>query len=375
MATQENGNEDIKRAAADASALIGARKAQQSRPSGFDDGRVARPAAQESVSRTRSDASARANASARTKTGANARHGAHGKVSSPARERSRASTRAQKQTLFEFSAQNAVYIVAVAAIVAIFVIVLGAVKSCVPALTNDYDGELDFYYESPFDWNNLQIENGRAAYVDQGKVRSKLGIDVSESQQEIDWNAVAADGIDFAMIRLGYRGATEGDLFTDEQFAANLEQAQAAGVDCGVYFFSQATSKKEAIAEADFIIQQLDGAQLQYPVALDFEEAVAGVDAPRGAYQGKDAMTDILNAFCKRIEKAGYRSMVYGNYYDLDLYHYNALKERAVWWAEYDVSLPSPNVDIVMWQYSNNGWVDGIQTVVDMNIDLSDALD
>ena len=278
-------------------------------------------------------------------------------------------------TLFEYICSNAVYIVGVAAVVAIVTVLLVAVKSCVPTETYDFDGELDFYYESPFDWNNLEMsDNGRFAYVDNGKVRSKTGIDVSENQGEIDWEAVAGDGIDFAMIRLGYRGATTGELYVDPLFADNLAGAKDAGVACGVYFFSQATSAKEARQEADFIVKQLNGVQLEYPVALDYETAVAGVEMPRGSNLGKDRMTEVGKTFCDRIEKAGYRSMIYGNYYDLDLYHYESLQGRDIWWAEYDAWAPSPSLDIVMWQYSNGGWVAGIQTAVDMNIDLSDAL-
>ncbi len=267
------------------------------------------------------------------------------------------------------------YIVGVAAVVALVCVMLVAIRSCVPTETYDFDGELDFYYESPFDWSNLQMgDDGRYAYIDNGKVRSHSGIDVSENQLEIDWQAVADDGIDFAMIRLGYRGATEGTLYTDAQFEANLKGAKAAGVGCGVYFFSQAVNEKEAKEEAEFIIDQLDGAELEYPVAFDFESAVAGVDLPRAYNLDKDQMTKIGEAFCERIEKAGYKAMIYGNYYDLDMYHYKSLQSKAIWWAEYDVWYPNPNIDIVMWQYSNGGIVDGIPTAVDMNIDLTDAL-
>lgn len=277
-------------------------------------------------------------------------------------------------TFFEFISANAVYIVGVAAVAAIVAVMLIAVRSCVPTLTYDYDGEMDFAYENPFDWAKLDTSTPRYTYVDDGKVISRLGVDVSENQGSIDWRAVKKDGIDFAMIRVGYRGATEGDLYVDECFENNLAGAKDAGVDCGVYFFSQATSVKEAQAEADFIVKQLDGVKLEYPIAFDFERTVAGVDSSRANDLDKDAMTEIGNAFCKRVQKAGYRPMVYGNYYDLDLYHYDALKEKDIWWAEYDVSLPSPHLDIVMWQYANDGWVDGISTAVDMNIDLTKAM-
>ena len=257
---------------------------------------------------------------------------------------------------------------------AVTTVLLVAVKSCVPTTVYDFDGELDFDYESPFDWSNLDTSTSRYAYVSGGKTLSRVGIDVSENKGPIDWEAVHADGVEFAMIRVGYRGATEGDLYVDAQFAENLENAHRAGIDCGVYFFSQAVNAKEAKAEADFVIKQLGGSQLEYPVAFDFESVVAGVDYARAGGLGKDQMTEIAEAFCKRISKAGYQAMVYGNYYDLNLYHYDQLKDETIWWAEYDVYVPSPHLDIALWQYANDGWVDGISTVVDLNLDLSKAI-
>ncbi len=309
---------------------------------------------------------------------ASRRHAKHAeeaqkRVQEPAKNHSKPLS---QMTLADFISHNAVYIVGVAAVVAIVAIMLVVARSCVPTQVYDYDGELSFEYESPFESDDFfMTAKGRYEYEEEGKgTTSRTGIDVSENQDVIDWEAVAADGIDFAMIRLGYRGATEGDLYVDARFAENLKAAQAAGVDCGVYFFSQAVDEKEAREEADFIVKNLGGAMLEYPVALDYEEAVPGVVQPRGAGLGKDKMSSIADAFCKRIEEAGYHSMVYGNYYDLDLFHYDFLTTKEVWWAEYDVAEPSPNMDITMWQYASEGWVDGISTPVDMNLDLSQAL-
>ena len=366
MARHANSNDDeLQRAARDASNLLAARNAAR-RQQESDDARDAARGASDLAGSYRVTRGSRAGGSTQD---------TYKRVSRPAQAHAKKQKPLSQMTLFEYIGSNAVYIVGAAAVIAIVAVLLVAVRSCVPTETYDFDGELDFYYESPFDWNNLEMsDNGRYVYVDNGKVRSKTGIDVSENQGEIDWKAVAGDGIEYAMIRLGYRGATTGELYTDPLFAENLKGAKDAGVACGVYFFSQATSAKEAREEADFIVKQLDGIELEYPVVLDFETAVAGVDMPRAANLGKDRMTEVGNAFCERIEKAGYRSMIYGNYYDLDLYHYESLQGRAIWWAEYDVWMPSPNLDIVMWQYSNGGWVEGIQTAVDMNIDLSDAL-
>ena len=157
-------------------------------------------------------------------------------------------------------------------------------------------------------------------------------------------------------------------MHVDSRFEEYFEGARAAGIKCGVYFFSQAVNEKEAREEADYVVKTLDGASLEYPVAYDFEMAVAGVDAPRAAGLGKEQMTANARAFCERVEESGYYSMIYGNYYDLDLYEYEHLQDEAIWWAEYDVTEPNPHLEIVMWQYGSQGWVNGISTPVDMNV-------
>lgn len=211
-------------------------------------------------------------------------------------------------------------------------------------------------------------------YVRDGQVVSRLGVDVSENQQLIDWEAVAADGIEFAYIRLGYRGTSEGGLYLDAYFERNLEQARTAGIDCGVYFFSQATSPDEAREEARFVLEHLGGATLQYPVAFDSEEAAAGTGRSRTAGLSDAEMTAIAQAFFSEISAAGYGTMLYGNAQDLGRYDSNLLAASPVWWAEYGMPVPTARLDFTLWQYSNEGSVAGIPTKVDMDIDLSGAL-
>lgn len=229
-------------------------------------------------------------------------------------------------------------------------------------------------YESPYDWTSLDRTNGRFAYVRDGQVVSRLGVDVSENQQLIDWEAVAADGIEFAYIRLGYRGTSEGGLYLDAYFERNLEQARTAGIDCGVYFFSQAASPDEAREEARFVLEHLGGAALQYPVAFDSEEAAAGTGRSRTAGLSDAEMTAIAQAFFSEISAAGYGTMLYGNAQDLGRYDSNLLAASPVWWAEYGMPVPTARLDFTLWQYSNEGSVAGIPTKVDMDIDLSGAL-
>jgi lysozyme len=229
-------------------------------------------------------------------------------------------------------------------------------------------------YVSPYDWSNLTRTNGRYAYTVDGQVVSRLGVDVSEHQTQVNWNSVAADGIDFAIVRVGYRGSSDGDIHADQYFAGNIDGAQAAGLDTGVYFFSQANTVEEAQEEADFVLSQLGGRQLDYPVVFDSETNATGVGMGRTANLSRTQMTQIAQAFCQRIEEAGYRAMVYGNTADMARYNLTGLSDYPVWWAEYGQPYPTARMDFTLWQYTNTGSVAGIDGDVDLSIDLSAAL-
>ena len=228
------------------------------------------------------------------------------------------------------------------------------------------------YATSPYDWSCLQTdEHGRLCYVMDGEVLSRTGIDVSEHQGQIDWHAVAFDGIDFCYLRAGWRGSSEGSITADSMFATNLAGAQAAGLDVGVYFFSQAITPDEAVEEAEFVLSCLDGTELAYPVAFDLEPT--GTGQGRADSLTREEQTAVALAFCERIEAGGYRTVVYGNQYDYERYEIARLMSRGYWYAEY-AAIPSTNLDIAFWQYSNAGQVAGIDTEVDLDIDLTPAL-
>ncbi len=273
----------------------------------------------------------------------------------------------ERETIGQFIARNAVYILSVVAVALIAVLLIFGVRMFAD-LTQGAPG--DDEYVSPYDWSNLDRTDGHYAYVVNGQVKSRLGVDVADYQGYPDWEAAAADGIDFAMIRLGYRGATEGALYLDEYFESNLENARAAGIDCGLYFFSQAISVEEAVEEAEFVLDNLGGRPLEYPIAFD-SEVVTSLGATRTIDLSDEELTAIADAFCDRIEQAGYRTMVYGNALDLSSYDIVVMTGRGIWWAEYDVEYPSHYTDIVMWQYTSTGSVAGFDTTVDMNLDLS----
>lgn len=216
----------------------------------------------------------------------------------------------------------------------------------------------------------LKTRNGRKFYVDDSKIESLLGVDVSVHQEDIDWTKVKAAGIDFAMIRLGFRGYGTGEAQLDENYAQNISGARAAGLDAGVYFFSQAVTVDEAIEEAELVIKSLDGLDVNYPVVYDWE--IIYDDTARTDDVPVDVLTDCCVAFCETIKEAGYTPMIYQNkkttMFKLDL---ERLTDYDFWLAEYN-SEPTYYYDFTMWQYTSEGSVPGIEGDVDLNISFKD---
>lgn len=230
-----------------------------------------------------------------------------------------------------------------------------------------YEGEITIpKYNVPlntYDQDKFKNDNGLVTYDD---ANASLGIDVSDYQGDIDWEAVKSSGIDFAMIRAGYRGATRGKLNTDSKFEDNYTGAKDAGLKVGVYFFSQATSVEEAEEEAGYVLQLLQNKSVDYPVVFDWEQT--SVDGSRTADATGEQITSYASAFCKKIAKAGYTAGVYFNrslgynFYDLE-----QLKDFEFWLAEYR-SVPAFYYNFGIWQYSDNAQVQGIDAAVDINI-------
>lgn len=246
-----------------------------------------------------------------------------------------------------------------------------ALGTCSQHAAEKHDTSLSsaFTSHATYQWDNLQRdEKGRLSYVKNGSAASQAGIDASEYQGYIDWSAVAADGIDFALIRVGNRGATEGVLAVDDYFAHSLSGALDAGLDVGVYFFSQATTEAEAVEEAEFVLDALGGAELAYPIAYDHER-VYGVDG-RADDLTVEQMTANARAFCDRVAQAGYIPAIYGKASDLARYDFDGLGDCGVWFAEYGTDRPRRDSGFSIWQYANDGSVSGIDTVVDLNIRL-----
>ena len=203
------------------------------------------------------------------------------------------------------------------------------------------------------------------------------GVDVSAHQKEVDWRRVAATGMDFAMVRAGYRGYTSGGIVKDAWFDANMRGALANGLQVGVYFFSQALTPREAEEEARQLLEWIRDYPVTYPVVFDWEEQ----DKEDSRTQGCDGntVTACALAFCKVIEDAGYLPMTYGSprkVYSGGI-QLEYLQDYPFWLAHYtkDTAPTSFRYNYQMWQYSSTGQVDGIEGNVDLNICLTSWTD
>lgn len=193
------------------------------------------------------------------------------------------------------------------------------------------------------------------------------GVDVSFYQGEIDWDAAAADGIQFAFIRCGYRGYTEGVLKPDEQFGANIAGALKAGLKVGVYFFSQAVTPDEAAEEAAYALKLIAPYQVTLPVVFDWER-IDGQETARTNNLDSATLTDCAVAFCQAVKAAGYTPGVYfyrnTGYYGFDL---TKLTDY-VFWLGTPGDYPDFYYAHTIWQYSFEGAVDGIAGSADLDL-------
>ncbi len=219
---------------------------------------------------------------------------------------------------------------------------------------------------NPYNPWDFSYKNG---YLHCNAGRSELGVDVSSHQGDIDWKTVAGEGVSFAMVRLGYRGWGNGQVQADELAQANLQGAAAAGLKVGAYFYSQAITVEEAREEARFVLEALDGVKLSMPVVFDWE---IFNENGRTAYVDSQTLNECTLVFCQMIAEAGYTPMVYFN---LDigsrLLDLPMLQQQGygLWLAMYlgtEITTYPNRVD--MWQYSETGYVKGIDGQVDLNL-------
>lgn len=195
---------------------------------------------------------------------------------------------------------------------------------------------------------------------------TRRGIDLSAYQETADWDKIAGSGVEFALLRIGYRGYSKGGLQPDNRFEEHLAGALKNGVAVGIYFFSQALTAEEGQEEAAYVLSLLDGRQLSLPVYFDWEPTYA--DDSRTAQYDYSQLTASADAFCRTIEAAGYDAGIYLNrqqgYYQYDL---GQLTDYSLWVADPN-SYPDFYYAMDIWQYSFTAQVPGLKTQVDMNL-------
>ena len=225
---------------------------------------------------------------------------------------------------------------------------------------------LDSLEHHPFaDADFVTGDDNRISYTG-GLCATETWIDVSKFQEKINWSKVAASGIDAAVIRIGYRGYSKGDIVDDGSFEDNIEGALDHGLKAGVYFLTQATSDAEAVEEAEYVLDHISGYDIECPIVLDVE--LVGGDEGRGNALSMSERTQYAITFLETIKDAGYDVCIYGNLKTfLLMLDMQQLEDYSKWFAGY-TDTPYFPYEMDMWQYTDTGRVDGIQGNVDINI-------
>lgn len=216
---------------------------------------------------------------------------------------------------------------------------------------------------NPYTASDFRYEGG---YLTCLAGESVLGVDVSEFQEQIDWEQVRGAGVEFVMIRIGYRGyGEEGGLNADANAQEYYRGAKRAGLKVGAYFFSQAINPAEAVMEARFAMEQIADWELDLPLVYDWEYIGA-----QARTAGVTPLCLTLNtiAFCSLVEAAGYTPMLYTNHYQSEeMMYFGAVSRYPLWLAMYSDEMDYP-YRLTMWQYTCTGSVAGIETDVDINL-------
>ncbi len=241
-------------------------------------------------------------------------------------------------------------------------------------LVTNVDGTEEWVLINPYltkhtyDFTNIEEKAELKRYVQNGKTTSYVGVDISKHTGDVNFESMKAAGVDYVMIRLGGRGYSTGQITLDENFNNNMKGAIEAGLDVGVYFYSQAISQDEAIQEANFVVQNLAPykANVKYPIAFDME--FVANDKARIEGLSRDDKTTIAASFLEGIRAAGYVPMLYGNkewlLKEVDL---AKLKDFDVWLSQ-EEDIPDYPYQFAMWQYSTEGVLNGISGKANLNI-------
>ncbi len=215
---------------------------------------------------------------------------------------------------------------------------------------------------------NFTMEKDRLVYSQGGRNVSHFGIDVSKYNGTVSWNKVKEDGVEFALLRVGARGYSTGNIVLDENFSYNLKSCSQNGIDVGVYFFSQAINTYEAIEEANYCVAALSGKKIRYPVIFDSEKIMN--DSYRTENLTSTELTNIFKAFADTVKAYGYTPMVAGTKEQLALhFDLESLSGYDVWLLDIGEKTEYPYRYTIR-QYANDGKINGINGNVDYNICL-----
>lgn len=223
----------------------------------------------------------------------------------------------------------------------------------------------NYYFENSQAVTGWKKIDGTQYYFNaDGSQGSSLVIDVSTYNGDIDWYSVKASGINYAIIRVGYRGYETANLVKDKRFDYNMSQATAAGIKVGAYIVTQAVNTSEAVEEASFIVSACSGYNVSLPLIIDVESAGGG--RGRGDKISTSERTAVINAFAQTVNSCGYSAMVYANK-DWMENRINAGNISCnVWLAQYR-STCTYTGPFAMWQFTDSSYVNGISGKVDMS--------
>ncbi len=245
-----------------------------------------------------------------------------------------------------------------------------------PVLVKEYGdgwhniGGNRYYYRGSQRVTGWQNIDGLQYYFDgNGKLSSCTMIDVSKHNGDIDWNAVKAAGVDYAIIRVGYRGYGTARLVQDACFDQNMRGAINAGIRVGAYIVTQAVNTEEAVEEASFIVEKCRGYNVTLPLAIDVEWAGNSYEEGRANSISASTRTDVINAFARTVMNSGYAAMAYANkdWFENKIYSGNLFSSCKIWLAQYRNTEYTYGGRVNMWQYTSKGRVDGINGDVDIS--------
>jgi len=227
-------------------------------------------------------------------------------------------------------------------------------------------GSTSKYELNHYDLTKLYKDSNGYYHYEDDNYTSLVGIDISEHNDSIDFKKVKEAGVDFVYIRLGWRGYTQGLKHIDEKFEEYYKGAKEAGLKVGVYFYSQATNRGEALEEARMTVENIKDKELDLPVCLDYETAPESGGRLEGLT--KEQLTENATTFLNHVKSCGYTPILYANLDWLNTkYNLDEISNYYLWFAQYN-SVPQYLYNYQIWQYTTDGKVDGINKTVDLNI-------